>query len=95
MTTLLDTNTTRVAYVTWAALVAATVVSWVLGADHGLDGDRRDLIAGSILALAFIKIDLVGRYFMELHGAPPLLRRAFSGWAIATFALCFSLYLAT
>ena len=95
MTTLLDNPTTRPAYVTWALLVAATVVSWVLGADHGLEGDRRDLVAGIILALAFIKIDLVGRYFMELHGAPPLLRRAFSVWAITTFAVCFALYLAT
>ena len=93
MTTLLNNPTTRPAYITWSLLIAATITSWVLGSDHGLDGDQRDLVAGVILALTFVKIDLVGRYFMELHGAPPLLRRAFSAWAVGTFVVCFVLYL--
>ena len=94
MTTVLNSPATRPSYLTWSLLIAVTITSWVLGSDHGPDGGQRDLVAGVILALTFTKIDLVGRYFMELRDAPPALRRAFDAWAIGTFTICSAFYLA-
>jgi hypothetical protein len=64
--------------VAWLVLAVATVASLLLGTDHGLDD--RDAVAATLLALAFAKVYLVGRHFMELHAAAPVLRRAFDAY---------------
>jgi hypothetical protein len=64
--------------VAWLVLALATVASLILGTDHGLE--NRDAVAAVLLALAFAKVYLVGRHFMELHAAAPVLRRAFDAY---------------
>jgi caa(3)-type oxidase subunit IV len=67
----------------WAALVLATLLSWWVGAAHGLPGDLGPRWAVPLLLLvAFVKIRLVGLHFMELRAAPRLLRGLFEGWVV-------------
>lgn len=66
--------------VAWLVLALATIVSLILGTDHGLDD--RDTVAAVLLALAFAKVYVVGRYFMELHAAAPVLRRLFDAYVV-------------
>ena len=68
--------------VTWVALVAATVVSWWLGARHGSVVPAR-VGAPLILLVAYVKIWFVGAEFMELRSAPPWLRWSFTTWLVA------------
>lgn len=67
----------------WALLVAATVGSWTVGAGHGV----------ALLVVAFVKVRLVGLYFMELRSAPVPLRILFEGWVVVTCSLLIGLYL--
>ena len=71
--------------VTWMVLVVATAGSYLLGTTHGMRD--RDAIAAVLLGLAFAKIALLGRQFMELQHAAPLLRRAFDLYAVVTGTL--------
>lgn len=68
------------AYAVWLCLVAATGLSWWLGADHGI-ADRQAATA-VILAISFTKIWLVSQWFMELRHAPPGLRLTFNAWIL-------------
>jgi hypothetical protein len=72
----------------WLVLIAATTVSYALGADHGTGS----LMAVMVLAIAAIKVRLVGLDFMELRNAPVPLRIAFEGYCVALWALLSGLY---
>jgi hypothetical protein len=74
---------------TWALLAAATTVSWYLGDGHG----SRRVISAVVLAVAFAKVYVVAREFMELRGAPALLHGLFATWCAVVCALLISLYL--
>ncbi len=77
------------AQLAWLVLVVATMISWWLGTHHGV-GD--ETAAGTVLLLiAFAKVHLVGRYFMELRHAAPLLRRAFDAYVITVCAVLVAL----
>lgn len=73
----------------WLILVAATLTSWAVGADHGTGA----LVAVVVLAIAAAKIRLVGLDFMELRHAPIPLRVAFEAYCVALWALLSGLYL--
>lgn len=73
----------------WLFLVAATVVSWAVGADHGTGS----MAAVVVLGIAAIKVRLVGLDFMELRHAPTLLRAAFECYCVGMWALLSALYL--
>ncbi len=73
----------------WLLLVAATVVSWALGADHGTGS----LVALVVLGIAAWKVRLVGLDFMELRHAPIPLRAAFEFYCFAIWAVLSGLYL--
>jgi hypothetical protein len=75
--------------VSWVILVAATLASFALGADHGTGS----LIAVGVLAIAAFKVRLVGLDFMELRHAPIPLRAAFEVYCVALWALLSGLYL--
>ena len=75
--------------VSWLILVAATLASWALGADHGTGS----LVAVGVLAIAAVKVRLVGLDFMELRHAPIPLRVAFEVYCVALWALLSGLYL--
>ncbi|BBZ64523.1 cytochrome C oxidase subunit IV family protein [Mycolicibacterium monacense] len=74
---------------TWLILVAATVVSWLVGADHGTGS----LLAVLVLAIAAVKVRLVGLDFMELRQAPLPLRAAFECYCLGLWAVLAGLYL--
>ncbi|WP_280347232.1 cytochrome C oxidase subunit IV family protein [Nocardia neocaledoniensis] len=67
--------------IVWGFLVAATLLSFWLGADHGISSDTTRTAV--ILVVAFIKVRLIGLYFMELREAPPALRGAFEAYCLA------------
>lgn len=73
----------------WLFLVAATLLSWVVGADHGTGS----AVAVLVLAIAAIKVRLVGLDFMELRHAPIPLRAAFEVYCVGIWALLSALYL--
>lgn len=73
----------------WLILVAATIVSWAVGADHGTGS----VLGVLVLAIAAIKVRLVGLDFMELRKAPIPLRAAFECYCAAMWALLSGLYL--
>ncbi|WP_431231338.1 cytochrome C oxidase subunit IV family protein [Mycolicibacterium psychrotolerans] len=75
--------------VSWLILVAATLASFALGADHGTGS----LVAVAVLGIAAIKVRLVGLDFMELRHAPIPLRVAFEVYCVALWALLSGLYL--
>ena len=70
----------------WGVLVAATLLSWWVGHDHG--ASRADLSASTLITIALAKVYLVGTHFMELRHADPRLLRAFQGYvALVAVAL--------
>jgi hypothetical protein len=73
----------------WVFLVGATLVSWVVGADHGTGS----MVAVVVLGIAAIKARLVGLDFMELRHAPIPLRMAFESYCVGMWALLSALYL--
>jgi caa(3)-type oxidase subunit IV len=73
----------------WLVLIAATLVSWAVGADHGTGS----MAAVVVLAIAAIKVRLVGLDFMELRHAPIPLRAAFECYCVGMWALLSALYL--
>ncbi|ORB29034.1 cytochrome C oxidase subunit IV family protein [Mycolicibacterium parafortuitum] len=73
----------------WLFLVAATVVSWAVGAEHGTGST----VAVLVLGIAAIKVRLVGLDFMELRHAPVPLRAAFEVYCVGIWALLSALYL--
>ena len=75
--------------VSWLVLIAATLVSYILGADHGIGSVTVVLILG----IAAIKIRLIGLDFMELRSAPIPLRAAFEGYCLVLWMMLSGLYL--
>ncbi len=73
----------------WVILIAATIVSWAIGAEHGTGS----LLAVVVLAIAAIKARLVGLDFMELRQAPIPLRAVFECYCVGMWALLSGLYL--
>ncbi len=82
----------RRASLIWLLLVAATVfTTWVLS---------KDVVAAkigtvSIILIAAIKVRLVLLHFMELRGAPRLLRLVFEVWLLIVAAALIGIYLDT
>jgi hypothetical protein len=75
--------------VSWLVLIAATLISYSLGADHGTGS----VMVVVVLGIAAIKVRLVGLDFMELRTAPVPLRLAFEGYCLVLWALLSGLYL--
>ena len=76
-------------FLPWLLLMALTLFSWSLGAGHGVG----TLVTISALILAFFKVSVVGRYFMELRFAPRALTLIFQGWAVFVCAVLIGIYL--
>lgn len=73
----------------WLILVAATLVSWAVGAEHGTGS----AVGVVVLGIAAFKVRLVGLDFMELRHAPLALRAAFEGYCVGMWVLLSALYL--
>lgn len=77
------------AVVSWLMLIAATLLSYALGAEHGVGA----AVVVVVFGIAAVKIRLVGLDFMELRGAPTPLRAAFEGYCLALWSVLSGLYL--
>jgi caa(3)-type oxidase subunit IV len=75
----------------WAVLIVATVVTWTLGTNHGFG--NHTLASVVILLIAFIKVRLVGLYFMELRGAPTVLRWLFDAYCAVACTVVIGVFL--
>ena len=73
----------------WLVLVAATIISWAVGAEHGTGS----MVAIVVLAIAAIKVRLGGLDFMELRHAPIPLRVLFEAYCFLVWAVLSGLYL--
>jgi caa(3)-type oxidase subunit IV len=91
VTSLLPLLRTRVTAV-WFVLIAATLVSWWLGTDHGFGSDHR-AASVVVLGVAFFKARLVGLYFMDLRGAPLALRGIFEAYCLLVCGLVIGMFL--
>lgn len=67
----------------WLGLMAATAASWLIG--HG-DSLGPGIVAGIVIAVAFLKVRFVGLDFMELRAAPAAMRLAFEAWLLIACA---------
>jgi caa(3)-type oxidase subunit IV len=77
----------------WLVLVLATLISWALGTDHGFDRSGQHTASVAILLIAFIKVRLIGLYFMELKNAPTALRAAFEAYCVGVCAMTITMFL--
>jgi hypothetical protein len=75
--------------VSWLVLIAATLLSYALGAEHGVGS----VMVVVILGIAAVKVRLVGLDFMELRSAPTPLRAVFEGYCLGLWAVLSGLYL--
>ena len=67
---------------TWAILVAATIFSFCVGTGARAATTATGYATITVLALAFIKVWLVGIDFMELRNAPWPLKYLYTAWCI-------------
>lgn len=74
----------------WLVLVAATAMTALVGLEQSAASTAAGLV---LLAVAFVKVRLVGIHFMELGNAPTPLRLLFEGYAVGVFAVLVVLYL--
>ncbi|MEZ0352007.1 cytochrome C oxidase subunit IV family protein [Mycobacterium sp. pR1184] len=75
--------------VVWLVLVMVTMLSWALGADHGVDST----VGVVVLGLAVVKVRFVGLDFMELRNAPLMLRALFEAYCIILWVVLAGMYL--
>jgi hypothetical protein len=87
MTALLRTPATAI----WMVLIVATMTSLALGSEHGIN--NHTLASTAILLIAFIKVRLVGLYFMELRDAPTVLRSLFEAYCVIVCTLVTAVFL--
>ena len=75
----------------WVLLIAATLLSWWLGAGHGIRS--REQASVIVILVAFIKVRFVGLYFMELRDAPRALRAIFEAYCVVVCAALIGMFL--
>ena len=76
----------------WLLLVAATGLSWWMGAGSGGPGSDFRLVSTVLIAVAFIKVRFVLRYFMEVRTAALPLRLLADAWVFSVCAAVLALY---
>ncbi len=75
----------------WIILLAATALSWGVGAVFG--GSAMRWAGASIIAVAFVKVRLVILEFMEIRRAPLPMRLAGEVWVLTLCATLVTLFL--
>jgi tellurite resistance protein TehA-like permease len=92
MTALLKSNVS----IAWLVLTVLTVISWSLGAEHGLSDHTLAsliIIIIIIIVVATFKIRIVGLYFMELREAPLALRAVYEAYCVLLAVVLTAMYL--
>jgi hypothetical protein len=77
--------------IVWLVLVLATAASWWLGGRASAGPDRLAGIA--VLVVAFVKVRLIVRHFMEVQQAPPPLQLGLDVWIVVVCVALLVLYL--
>jgi hypothetical protein len=80
----------RALVVVWAVLLLATAAS--VAVHEGLGAGTTAAVL--VVMVAFVKLWLVGRWFMELRSAPPVLRRLFDAYAVVVPVVLLAVLLA-
>lgn len=75
----------------WFVLVAATLLSFWLGTDHGINSPEARSVL--IFLVAFVKVRFVGLYFMEVKDAPLPLRLILEAYCVLICAAVIGFYL--
>ena len=79
--------------VVWVVLVVATGLMWLVGG-HGESGPVANVPGSVVIALvAFFKVRLIGRYFMDLKTSPVVLQSIFEAYVVIACALVIWAYL--
>jgi hypothetical protein len=75
----------------WLVLIVASSGSWLVGSE---DASSVQIGSIAIIFIAFVKVRLVGLYFMELKHSVLALRAIFEAYVVALWALVTAFYLA-
>lgn len=75
----------------YVILTAATIISWFLGTEEA--ESHETLVGAIVIAIAFVKLRLVGIHFMEIGHAPTPLRAAFESYVAVSLAAVLGLFL--
>ncbi len=87
------TDARRITYV-WLVLSAVTIVTWLLGhAEKGYGRTATTAVALVVLAIAFGKVYLIIRHFMEVRSGPRWLRVFTDAWIVALAGAIVTTYL--
>ncbi len=78
---------TRPLVVAWLVLVIATLLSYWTGVDH-----TGTVAAALVILVTFVKVRVIGRWFMELRTAPRALARAFDAYVVVVGVALITLY---
>ena len=76
----------------WLVLIAASGASLWLGTETSPADPSHTVATVGVLAIAFAKIWLIVRYFMEVRVAPPWLRNVMNAWVVGVFVAVAVLY---
>jgi len=74
----------------WFVLIAATLISWRIGTG---DAANPQLGTAAVFVVVFVKVRLIGLYFMELRDAPLPLRLLFEGYCLIVCSTLLAMYL--
>jgi heme/copper-type cytochrome/quinol oxidase subunit 4 len=75
----------------WLVLIGATLASLLVGTDNIVTAAKAASVL--VIAIAFVKVRFVGRYFMELRDAPTPLLAVFEGYCAVVCAILVVMFL--
>jgi hypothetical protein len=78
----------------WLILILASFLTWWLGTNDSRDQLSDRVMIAAVVVIAFLKAYLVGIEFMEVRGAPAVLRGLLTGWVGLLAVAVTTLYLA-
>jgi len=79
----------------WLLLMLATCLSWWLGQGDSLSAAQTSdyrIVSSGLILIAFIKVRIVIRYFMEVREAPLALKLVCDGWVVLVCGTIIYLY---
>lgn len=78
----------------WLILILASFLTWWLGTNDSRDQLSDRVMIAAVVVIALLKAYLVGMEFMEVRGAPAVLRGLLTGWVGLLAVAVTTLYLA-
>jgi hypothetical protein len=78
----------------WLILVVASFLTWWLGTNESRDLLSDRLMIAVVVVIAFLKAYFIGMEFMEVRGAPAVLRGLLTGWVCLLAGAITTIYLA-